>query len=81
MFFLACGYCKQYAPDYEEAAKQIAPSHYLFDLNCSDEREFCASLGIEAYPTQHTYVKGVFYKDFPGRSTSAIVEHITRFVG
>ena len=48
-----CGYCKQAAPAWSRAAETLSPLIPFYNVDCDEEanKRFCASEGVQGYPT------------------------------
>lgn len=56
-----CGHCKKLAPEYLQAAEQLAssnPNVKLAKVDCTTEQEVCSKFGVQGYPTLKFFTKG-----------------------
>ena len=66
-----CGHCKQLAPEYEKAAKQLkdgTPPIPLATVDATKEPEISQKYGVSGYPTMFIFRKGVKY-EYKGERT------------
>eukprot|EP00923_Selenidium_pygospionis_P034515 GHVN01060128.1.p1 GENE.GHVN01060128.1~~GHVN01060128.1.p1 ORF type:complete len:416 (-),score=45.51 GHVN01060128.1:2065-3312(-) len=66
-----CGHCKQFAPEYEKAAKALKG---VVKVVAVDDQSVISSVGVSGFPTVKARVGGT-WKDFDGgRSAAAVVD-------
>ncbi|XP_025093712.1 protein disulfide-isomerase A4-like isoform X2 [Pomacea canaliculata] len=74
-----CGHCKQLAPKYEKAAKQLRQSEYpiiLAKVDATVETDLAAQYGVNGYPTLKVFRKGRQF-DYKGqRETYDIISYM-----
>lgn len=46
-----CGHCKQFAPEFGRAAKNLHGIVHVGAVNCDDNKKVCGSFGIQGFPT------------------------------
>ena len=78
-----CGHCKRLAPEYIKAATMLKEKYDIpiGQINCEENKEFCASQGIRGYPTlkvfkNHEMPSNIDY--FGARTAEAIVNYMYR---
>jgi len=76
-----CGHCKQLAPQYEAAAKQLKDNNIpLASVDCTTEKDLCSEYGVQGFPTLK-----IFRSSAPspseyqgGRTTNDIVKFMKK---
>lgn len=77
-----CGHCKNLAPEWEKAAKNLKGIVKVAAVNCDDDKDLCGSFGVQGFPTiklfPHTLKKqgkGVVKEpvDYQGQRTAASI--------
>jgi len=76
-----CGHCKALAPIYAEAAQQLKDSVPVAKVDCDAHGEFCASHGVQGFPTIKLFTPGVTVDYNQGRSVEAIVKFAKNWIG
>jgi len=46
-----CGHCKQFAPEYARAAKNLHGIVHVGAVNCDEQKQICGAFGIQGFPT------------------------------
>jgi len=46
-----CGHCKQFAPEFARAAKNLHGIVHVGAVNCDEEQKLCGAFGIQGFPT------------------------------
>uniref|UniRef100_A0A3Q4ANH8 Protein disulfide-isomerase A4 n=1 Tax=Mola mola TaxID=94237 RepID=A0A3Q4ANH8_MOLML len=79
-----CGHCKQLAPEYEKAAKELSqrsPPIPLAKVDATVESEIASRFGVTGYPTLKIFRKGKVF-DYNGpREKYGIVDHMSEQAG
>ncbi|KAJ9099116.1 hypothetical protein QFC21_003995 [Naganishia friedmannii] len=80
-----CGYCKQVAPSWSRAAETLSPLVPFYNIDCDEEanKRFCASEGVQGYPTIKTYPRGAKSagRVYTGvRETKDLIDYATSMV-
>jgi thiol-disulfide isomerase/thioredoxin len=50
-----CSHCQEFAPTWEEFADEMGDMYGVGAVNCTENLEFCAGLGVTGYPTLRFY--------------------------
>jgi len=71
-----CGHCKRLAPEYDQAAKELAtlePPLYIAKIDADNEanRPIASRYGIKGFPTLKLFRNGEVSSDFSGDRTAA----------
>lgn len=65
-----CGYCKQLAPIYEQAALTLGTSFPLFYVDCDKNKAIASRFKVTSFPTvMYIDRNGVAYKKYTGNRT------------
>ncbi|KAI9223862.1 thioredoxin-like protein [Blastocladiella britannica] len=85
-----CGYCKQFKPEFEAAAKKLKGLANVGAVNCDEEKALCAQAGIQGFPVLKVYYTNAKSKkrvpiEFNGERTakavqSFVVDRLPNFV-
>jgi protein disulfide-isomerase A1 len=78
-----CGHCKSMAPGYIAAAKQLEEEDingYVFEVDCTVQKELCGEYGVRGYPTLKTFVKGNAEDYKGGRQQSEVIRSIKKSI-
>eukprot|EP00045_Choanoeca_perplexa_P011025 m.115225 g.115225 ORF g.115225 m.115225 type:complete len:621 (+) comp15484_c0_seq2:75-1937(+) len=78
VYFFApwCGHCKQLTPEYEKAARDLAPTIKLAKVDATQESGLAERFDVTGYPTLKVFRKGQA-SDYTGeRQRQAIVEEM-----
>uniref|UniRef100_A0A4W5JPZ0 Protein disulfide-isomerase A4 n=1 Tax=Hucho hucho TaxID=62062 RepID=A0A4W5JPZ0_9TELE len=79
-----CGHCKQLAPEYEKAAKDLSqrsPPIPLAKVDATQEKDIAIRFGVSGYPTLKIFRKGKAF-DYNGpREKSGIVDYMSEQAG
>ncbi|XP_024135788.1 protein disulfide-isomerase A4 [Oryzias melastigma] len=79
-----CGHCKQLAPEYEKAAKELSqrtPPIPLAKVDATVETEIAKRYGVNGYPTLKIFRKGKAFEYNGPREKYGIVEHMGEQAG
>jgi len=71
-----CGHCKKLAPTWEELATKSKGKFNVAKVDCTVEKDVCATIGVRGYPTVKLFVDGKAH-DYNGQRT---IESFTTFV-
>jgi len=78
-----CGHCKKLAPEYVQAASELAqsnPNVKLAKVDCTVEKDVCAKFEIKGFPTIKFFIKGsstpILYE--AGRTAPEIVQWLKK---
>jgi len=58
-----CGHCKNLIPHYTKAASSLAGMVQFVAIDCDDDKEFCATQGIQGFPTLKVFYPYTSSKD------------------
>ncbi|KAI5277866.1 protein disulfide-isomerase precursor, partial [Ascosphaera aggregata] len=62
-----CGHCKALAPEYENAAEELAEKDIpLVKVDCTEEMDLCREFGVQGYPTLKIFRGLDNIKPYPG---------------
>ncbi|XP_041717591.2 protein disulfide-isomerase A4 [Coregonus clupeaformis] len=79
-----CGHCKQLAPEYEKAAKDLSqrsPPIPLAKVDATQEKDIAIRFGVSGYPTLKIFRKGKAF-DYNGpREKNGIVDYMSEQAG
>ncbi|OUM57071.1 hypothetical protein PIROE2DRAFT_18049 [Piromyces sp. E2] len=76
----SCPHCKDLAPLYKDAAKEVREKNVrvvVAEVDCSENQEICQKENITKYPTLKFYKDGEYKAEFLEKRT---VENITKFI-
>lgn len=79
-----CGHCKQFAPEYSAAAKQLKqanPPVPLAKIDATAEYKLAEEHGVRGYPTIRLFVDGKDQEYTGGRTEQSVVTWVTKKVG
>lgn len=77
-----CGHCKKLAPEYEKAAKDLAPSSVrLGQVDATEEKEIATRYNVKGFPTLMWFEDGQQAEYDGGRTAEGIVEWVTSMTG
>jgi len=79
-----CGHCKQFAPEYAAAAKQLKqskPAVPLAKVDATSEVKVAEEYGVRGYPTIRLFVDGRDQEYTGGRTEQSIVTWVMKKVG
>merc|ERR1740117_2402448 len=79
-----CGHCKQFAPEYAEAAKQLkatVPPVPLAKIDATAETKLAEQYGVRGYPTIRLFIDGRDQEYTGGRTGQSIVTWVLKKVG
>eukprot|EP00455_Lapot_gusevi_P011784 TRINITY_DN154_c0_g1_i2.p2 TRINITY_DN154_c0_g1~~TRINITY_DN154_c0_g1_i2.p2 ORF type:complete len:470 (+),score=215.22 TRINITY_DN154_c0_g1_i2:71-1480(+) len=72
-----CGHCKQLAPQYDAAAKQLGSNGVLAKVDCTVEGDLCNRFGVRGYPTLKFFSNGKPSDYTKGRTAKDIVSFVS----
>merc|ERR550532_2796291 len=79
-----CGHCKQFAPEYAAAAKQLkaaTPSIPLAKVDATAEHKLAEEHGVRGYPTIRLFIDGKDQEYTGGRTEQSIVTWVLKKAG
>merc|ERR1719512_78313 len=79
-----CGHCKQFAPEYSAAAKQLklqSPPIPLAKVDATAEHKLAEEHGVRGYPTIRLFIDGKDQEYTGGRTEQSIVTWVLKKVG
>jgi len=79
-----CGHCKQFAPEYANAAKQLKqakPPVPLAKVDATAEHKLAEEHGVRGYPTIRLFIDGKDQEYTGGRTEQSIVTWVQKKVG
>lgn len=79
-----CGHCKQFAPEYAAAAKQLKqakPPVPLAKVDATAEHKLAEEHGVRGYPTIRLFIDGKDQEYTGGRTEQSIVTWVLKKVG
>lgn len=79
-----CGHCKQFAPEYASAAKQLKqanPPVPLAKVDANAETKLAEEYGVRGYPTIRLFIDGRDQEYQGGRTDQSIVTWVLKKVG
>jgi protein disulfide-isomerase A1 len=74
--FFISGHCKELAPHYDAAAKQLGAKGVLAKVDCTKNEESCRAHDADSYPTLKWFVNGVATPYTKARTQQAIVAFV-----
>eukprot|EP00238_Polyblepharides_amylifera_P002545 CAMPEP_0196573778 /NCGR_PEP_ID=MMETSP1081-20130531/3620_1 /TAXON_ID=36882 /ORGANISM="Pyramimonas amylifera, Strain CCMP720" /LENGTH=428 /DNA_ID=CAMNT_0041891605 /DNA_START=21 /DNA_END=1307 /DNA_ORIENTATION=+ len=79
-----CGHCKQLAPEWQKAAKELQGIAHVAAVDCDVEKDLAQKYGIKGFPTIKIFAKGGAgevsdYND--ARISSGIVSYVKKSLG
>jgi protein disulfide-isomerase A1 len=79
-----CGHCKQFAPEYAAAAKQLkssTPSIPLAKVDATTETKLAEQYGVRGYPTIRLFIDGRDQEYTGGRTGQSVVTWVLKKAG
>jgi len=79
-----CGHCKQFAPEYAAAAKQLkgaSPPIPLAKVDATAEHKLAEDYGVRGYPTIRLFIDGKDQEYTGGRTEQSIVTWVLKKAG
>eukprot|EP00287_Rhodomonas_sp_CCMP768_P014512 CAMPEP_0196760428 /NCGR_PEP_ID=MMETSP1091-20130531/105208_1 /TAXON_ID=302021 /ORGANISM="Rhodomonas sp., Strain CCMP768" /LENGTH=719 /DNA_ID=CAMNT_0042109313 /DNA_START=21 /DNA_END=2181 /DNA_ORIENTATION=+ len=70
-----CGHCKQLAPNYEKAAKNLNGLVKVGAVDCDAHQGLCSAAGVQSFPTLKLYPVEKFFNPYTKKSAKLPVDY------